>query len=38
MLMLFVYWYIREIWNPVGIYLDNRTRTTEAYIPCSEKQ
>jgi multidrug efflux pump subunit AcrB/ABC-type multidrug transport system ATPase subunit len=25
-LMLFVYWYIREIWKPVSIYLDNRNK------------
>ena len=28
MLMLFVYWYIREIWKPVKIYLDNRHQET----------
>lgn len=25
-LMLFVYWYIRQIWKPVAIYLDNRNK------------
>ncbi|MGV8091675.1 MAG: efflux RND transporter permease subunit [Mangrovibacterium sp.] len=25
-MMFFVYWYIREIWKPVSIYLDNRNK------------
>ncbi|MEL7589171.1 MAG: efflux RND transporter permease subunit [Prolixibacteraceae bacterium] len=27
-LMLFAYWYLKEIWKPVGIYLNNRYQET----------